>query len=69
MRTFKVITEKDEDGFYTASVPELKGCHTQAKTIEDLRLRVKEVIALCIEENGRDLKLKSNEILIELIEN
>ncbi|MEA3543632.1 MAG: type II toxin-antitoxin system HicB family antitoxin [Thermodesulfobacteriota bacterium] len=48
-RTFNVIVEKDSDGFYVSSVPELQGCHTQAKSLDELLLRTKEVIALCLE--------------------
>ena len=47
---FKVIVEKDEDGYYVADVPELQGCHTQAKDKKELMKRVKEVIALCLED-------------------
>jgi len=46
---FKVIIEQDEDGWYIADVPELPGCHTQAKTLEQLRERIKEVIKLVLE--------------------
>ena len=49
---FTVIIEKDEDGFYVAEVPELKSCYTQAKTLEELLERIKEVIELCVEEQG-----------------
>lgn len=45
---FKVLIERDETGWYVASVPELPGCHTQAKTLEELRNRVKEVIQLVL---------------------
>ena len=31
---FRVVVEKDEDGYYVASVPELPGCHTQAKSLD-----------------------------------
>ena len=48
---FKVIVEKDEYGYYVADVPELQGCHTQAKDKKELMKRVKEVIALCLEDN------------------
>jgi len=48
---FKVIVEKDEDGYYVADVPELQGCHTQAKDKKELMKRVKEVIELCLEDN------------------
>ena len=47
---FKVIVEKDEDGHYVADVPELQGCHTQAKDKRELMKRVREVIALCLED-------------------
>jgi predicted RNase H-like HicB family nuclease len=47
---FTVLIEKDEDGFYVATVPALKSCYTQAKTMEDLMPRVKEVIELCLKE-------------------
>jgi predicted RNase H-like HicB family nuclease len=49
MREFTVITEQDEDGIYVASVPELPGCHTQAKTLDELNRRIKEAIELCLE--------------------
>ena len=42
---FAVVVEKDEAGYYVASVPELPGCHTQAKTLDELMVRVKEAIA------------------------
>ena len=51
---FNVIIEKDSEGFLVASVPELHGCHTQAKTMDDLLGRVREAIALCLEEYGND---------------
>jgi predicted RNase H-like HicB family nuclease len=47
---FTVLIEKDEDGFYVATVPALKSCYTQAKTMEELIPRVKEVIELCLKE-------------------
>lgn len=46
---FTVLIEKDEDGIYVATVPALRGCHTQAKTVEELLPRVREVIELCLE--------------------
>jgi predicted RNase H-like HicB family nuclease len=48
-RAFSVIIEKDAEGYYVASVPELHGCHTQAKSLDMLMKRVKEAIALCLE--------------------
>ncbi len=46
---FTVVIEKDEDGVLVGSVPELKGCHTQAKSLDSLLKRMREVIALCLE--------------------
>lgn len=48
-REFNVVIEQDEDGYFVASVPALRGCHTQAKSLDALMKRVKEAIALCIE--------------------
>jgi predicted RNase H-like HicB family nuclease len=53
---FKVIVEKDEDGYYVADVPELQGCHTQAKDKKELMKRVKEVIELCLEDTKPTMK-------------
>ena len=46
---FPIIIEQDEDGIYIASVPSLVGCHTQAKTLDELMDRIKEAIQLYIE--------------------
>jgi len=48
-REFSVIVERDEEGYYVASVPELKGCHTQARSLDKLMVRIREAIALCLE--------------------
>jgi len=44
-----IVIEKDEDGVYIASVPALKGCYTQAKTVEELIPRIREAVELCLE--------------------
>jgi predicted RNase H-like HicB family nuclease len=49
-RDFTVIVERDEDGYYVASVPALPGCHTQARSLDDLITRVQEAIAVCLED-------------------
>ncbi len=46
---FPIIIEQDEDGIFVAKVPDLKGCHTQAKSLEELDKRVREAIDLCLE--------------------
>ena len=45
-KTFSVIIEKDEDGYFVANVPELPGCHTQARSLDQLNKRIKEAIGL-----------------------
>ena len=45
---FNIIIEQDEDGMYIATVPALKSCYTQAKSIDELYIRIKEVIELCL---------------------
>ena len=46
---FHVVVEKDADGWYVASVPALRGCHTQAKSLDRLMKRIREAIELCLE--------------------
>jgi len=53
-KEFNVLIEKDADGYYIASVPNLKGCHTQAKTLEVLLKRIREAITLCLEVEKAD---------------
>ena len=48
-REFSVIIERDADGVFIASVPNLRGCHTQASSLDELMLRIKEAIELCLE--------------------
>ena len=46
-KKYSVVIERDEDGYLVADVPELEGCHTQAKTMPELMKRVREAIELC----------------------
>ncbi len=48
-REFNVVIERDAEGYYVASVPELRGCHTQARSLDKLLSRVREAIELCLE--------------------
>lgn len=51
---FTVLIEKDEDGGYIATVPELKCCHTQGDTIAEIMANVDEAIKLCLEAHAKD---------------
>lgn len=48
-KQFDVVVERDSEGFYVASVPSLVGCHTQARTLDELMGRIREAIELCLE--------------------
>lgn len=43
---FPVIIEKDEDGFFVADCPDLQGCHTQGKTLEEAITNIRDAIKL-----------------------
>lgn len=45
-REFNVVIERDSEGFLVASVPELPGCHTQARSLDILEIRIREAIEL-----------------------
>lgn len=49
----RVVIERDEDGYFVASVPELRGCYTQAKNLNTLMKRAREVIDLCLEDGDK----------------
>lgn len=55
-RDFDVVIERDSEGYYVASVPALRGCHTQAKSLDELMERVKEAIELCLEVEGEEVE-------------
>ena len=51
MNEFNVIIEQGEDGYLISEVIELPGCHTQARTFDELINRTKEAISLYMECN------------------
>ena len=53
-RHFDVVIERDSAGYYVASVPSLSGCHTQAMSLDELMVRIREAIELCLEVEGGD---------------
>ena len=55
-----VIIEHDTEGYYVARIPELPGCHTQAKSLDTLMKRVQEAIQLCLEVEGPNLTLSAS---------
>ena len=65
---FSVLVERDEDGYYVASVPELPGCHTQARTLDELTSRVKEAIELYLETEGTKTEGKVELVGVQFVE-
>ncbi len=66
-RRFNVLIEKDEDGYYVGLVPELPGCHSQAKSLDELQIRLKEAIQLYLEVE-KDVPENTHFIGIQQIE-
>ncbi|MCJ7766906.1 type II toxin-antitoxin system HicB family antitoxin [Candidatus Bathyarchaeota archaeon] len=68
MLRFGVVVEKDEGGYYVASVPELPGCHTQAKTLDELTTRIKEAIQVYLEAEGAKRKERIELVGFQFVE-
>ena len=54
IQTFLVLIEQDEDGIYVAKVPDIPGCYTQGKTIEQAMERIREAIQVCLESETEE---------------
>jgi predicted RNase H-like HicB family nuclease len=54
-REFNVVVERDEEGYFVASVPQLPGCHTQARSLDKLMERIREAIELCLEVEQNEI--------------
>jgi len=67
-REFNIVIEQDENGYYVASVPELPGCHTQAKSLDELQKRIIEAIELYIEVDKNWLEKSTKFVGIQKVE-
>jgi predicted RNase H-like HicB family nuclease len=47
--SYTVLIEQDEDGVFIAKVPDIPGCYTQGKNVEQAMERIKEAIQVCLE--------------------
>jgi len=63
---FTILIERDEDGYYVASVAELPGCHTQARTMDELMRRIREAIMAYLEAGGKIQQVDVKRIDIEM---
>lgn len=46
---YTILIEKDEDGYYVGSVPMLPGCHSHARSLDQLMERMEEAITLWLD--------------------
>ena len=65
---YLVLIEKDEDEWLISSVVELPGCHTQAKTYDELIKRTKEAISLCLSMKKKGQQTRSKFLSLQQIE-
>jgi len=65
-----VVVERDEDGWLVGWVPELPGCHTQAKSLDKLMERIKEAVEAYLEAEGEEAvkSLKTEFVGVQLLE-
>ncbi|NHV98338.1 MAG: type II toxin-antitoxin system HicB family antitoxin [Thaumarchaeota archaeon] len=66
---FRVLLERDEDGFYVAQVPELPGCISQGKTREEAIENIKDAIRGYLEslkKHGEPIPPSIEEELVEI---
>ncbi|MBX9950247.1 MAG: type II toxin-antitoxin system HicB family antitoxin [Candidatus Obscuribacterales bacterium] len=50
MSIYTIRYEKDETGWWIATVKEVRGCHTQGRTIEQARRRIREALGLFVDQ-------------------
>ncbi len=67
-KRFNIVIERDEDGYYVASVPELPGCHTQAKSLDELTARMDEAIKLYLEVEKEAIDVSTEFVGVQVVE-
>ena len=67
-KEFNVIIERDEEGYYVASVPELQGCLSQGDTLDELMKNIREAIELCLEVESKERLFESESKFVGLQE-
>lgn len=66
-KKYTIIVEKDEDGWLVSEVVGLSGCHTQAKTMDELITRTKEAIKAYLGPEEKH-KISDNFVGVQQIE-
>ena len=64
---FTYTIEKDEEGYFIGEVLDLPGCHTQAKSLDELETRVKEAILLYL-KGKKDFRLENRFVGVQQVE-
>jgi predicted RNase H-like HicB family nuclease len=64
MKRYRVTYERDESGWWVASVRGVRGCHTQGRTVDEARRRIREALELFVDDARKvsivdDVKLPS----------
>jgi predicted RNase H-like HicB family nuclease len=64
MKRYRVAYERDESGWWVASVSGVRGCHTQGRTVDEARRRIREALELFVDDARKasivdDVKLPS----------
>ncbi len=66
-RAYHIIVERDEDGLFVASVPELPGCHTQGRSKSEVALRIREAIEAYLKA-GKPPSMDPTSVEVQTIE-
>lgn len=67
-RKYTIVIEKDEANWLVSEVVELPGCHTQAKTMDELLQRTKEAIKAYLETETEAPEISEEFIGVQQIE-
>ena len=62
----KVVVHHAEEGGYWAEVPAIPGCMTQAETVEDLLVNVREAVEGCLSVDVRDCVVSNTDSVLEI---
>ena len=66
-KKYTVVIERDEEGWLVSEVVELPGCHTQARTMDELIERTKEAIRAYL-ETGEEPEISEEFVGVQQIE-
>lgn len=53
MRSYRVVFTRDESGAWIARVPDVPGCHTYGRTLDQARRRIREALSLWVDDADR----------------